>query len=473
MHARAQLISSLVCPISLYSISVSPVPILLLDNLRTVVMNATWGSSRKLRCREIVFTLFTPGHRVDPVQVAHYQCLTTLRQQLQKRPELVEMTWQLLRSYEQTSQRALGPMGMVRKALDALEWTWSKPHCLSRACRPPLPLLDGDNGWWEHQLRDALRISQWKEAGQRRDDMQGLNKWTGVDRVATLALINSPATCAYEKGMLRGIISGSVRLQQRLHQANLADSALCPFCGLEEESLEHCFWRCPCWESIRIQSALPARDIRATWPKCTRECGIFMESEQVLQLAEELEAEEESAESLLREWMQDSPAPAGEETTCNGRVVAWTDGACNDNRDARLSRAGCGIWYSRQHSLNLSRHLPGRVQSNQRAELLAIILALTRDPRAIEIRTDSEYCQTGAMNWNSWRHRKWRGSNQDLWSKFNEAMASRPDGSAVFTWVKGHATNADVQAGRTAPEDKLGNDAVDALAKAGVPPCGS
>ena len=52
-----------------------------------------------------------------------------------------------------------------------------------------------------------------------------------------------------------------------------------------------------------------------------------MESEQVLQLAEELEAEEESAESLLREWMQDSPAPAGEETTCNGRVVAWTDGA--------------------------------------------------------------------------------------------------------------------------------------------------
>ena len=103
--------------------------------------------------------------------------------------------------------------------------------------------------------------------------------------------------------------------------------------------------------------------------------------------------------------MNSAPAPAGQETRCDDRVVVWTDGASSNNGDARICRAGAGIFYSAGHSMNLAVPLLGRVQSNQRAELLAIVLALRRDPRPLEIRTDSQYCCDGACGWPSWRVR--------------------------------------------------------------------
>ena len=45
--------------------------------------------------------------------------------------------------------------------------------------------------------------------------------------------------------------------------------------------------------------------------------------------------------------------------------------------------------------MNLSAILPGVVQSNQRAELLAVVLTCLRDPRRLDIRSDSEYVCKG------------------------------------------------------------------------------
>ena len=42
-------------------------------------------------------------------------------------------------------------------------------------------------------------------------------------------------------GLLRGVLSGSIRLQERLHTAGLAASPICNFCRLVEESVHHCF----------------------------------------------------------------------------------------------------------------------------------------------------------------------------------------------------------------------------------------
>ena len=79
LGTRAQLIASLVNSSALYGMCVASVPNCLLDNLRTAIMSAVWGSTRKLRCKEVVLTLFVPGHRVDPKQAVQYQALVTLK----------------------------------------------------------------------------------------------------------------------------------------------------------------------------------------------------------------------------------------------------------------------------------------------------------------------------------------------------------------------------------------------------------
>ena len=123
-------------------------------------------------------------------------------------------------------------------------------------------------------------------------------------------------------------------------------------------------------------------------------------------------------------------------------------------------------WYA--HDLNFSCILPGLVQSNQRAELLAIVLALNRDPRCLELRTDSQYVYDGACAWHSWCERGWRGANADLWLLFSHAMAARPAVYTNFTKVEGHALDIDVQRGRVLAIDKWGNDGADVYACAGA-----
>ena len=55
----------------------------------------------------------------------------------------------------------------------------------------------------------------------------------------------------------------------------------------------------------------------------------------------------------------------------------------------------------------------------------------------------------------------------DLWHQLDELIDARPSGTFLITKVTGHATAADVAAGRAALQDKMGNDAADALAVAG------
>ena len=72
MLARAQLLSSLVLPASLYGSCVSCLSTDLLMSLTSAVMRAVWGVSRKLSCRDIVLTLLVPGHLVDLRQAIIY-----------------------------------------------------------------------------------------------------------------------------------------------------------------------------------------------------------------------------------------------------------------------------------------------------------------------------------------------------------------------------------------------------------------
>lgn len=55
--------------------------------------------------------------------------------------------------------------------------------------------------------------------------------------------------------------------------------------------------------------------------------------------------------------------------------IIFTDGACSHNEDNRFWRAGSGTFYGVGHVLNWCGMLPGLAQSNQCAELFAVLVA--------------------------------------------------------------------------------------------------
>ena len=109
----------------------------------------------------------------------------------------------------------------------------------------------------------------------------------------------------------------------------------------------------------------------------------------------------------------------------------------------------------------------GLVQTNQRAELLAVVLACLRDPRPLDIRTDSEYVCKGVASLDRLASGHWQGDHADLWNLLGKELASRSSAVKV-SWVKGHAKQVDITRGRSTKEDKEGNDGADALARAGA-----
>lgn len=120
---------------------------------------------------------------------------------------------------------------------------------------------------------------------------------------------------------------------------------------------------------------------------------------------------------------------------------------------------------------NISEALPGARQTNQRAELTAILRALDVVPRNrdVTIVTDSRYAIDCVTSWCiNWRRNGWKTAtgkaveNRDLveniLSKIEERKGSKVQ--TKFEWIKGHANHSgNVEA------DKL---AVNGARKAGL-----
>ena len=194
----------------------------------------------------------------------------------------------------------------------------------------------------------------------------------------------------------------------------------------------------------------------------------MIEDARMLGVAAQLEREESAAQDVVNYFACHECRSC---VTASGSIhelqKLWTDGAAANNQDHRFRRAGFGIYYDDGHDMNMSALVPGLRQTNQRAELLAVVVACLRDPRPLDIRSDSDYVCKVFHEWRSWAHVGWSGDHADLWDLLATELHART-AEVQVTWVKGHATCVDVQRGRTTEEDKKGNEGADALAVAGA-----
>ncbi|GAA5948488.1 hypothetical protein JCM21900_002726 [Sporobolomyces salmonicolor] len=106
-----------------------------------------------------------------------------------------------------------------------------------------------------------------------------------------------------------------------------------------------------------------------------------------------------------------------------GREV-WCDGSSRGN-GKKSATAGIGVFWSHEvGASNLSERLPGKLQTNNRAEMYAVARILETDPHPelpLTICTDSEYTIGVFSKWlSSWLRRGWKTSqnkpvmNKDL-----------------------------------------------------------
>ena len=121
------------------------------------------------------------------------------------------------------------------------------------------------------------------------------------------------------------------------------------------------------------------------------------------------------------------------------RVAVFTDGASLDNQSWRFRRAGFGAFWGRDHPFNVSEALSGHEQTNNRAELDAVVRVLELEVRPIEIRTDSASVHQGLLHHlATWRARGWKTRskkptrNGDLWVRVADLISQRQAGTVSF-----------------------------------------
>ena len=140
----------------------------------------------------------------------------------------------------------------------------------------------------------------------------------------------------------------------------------------------------------------------------------------------------------------------------DGVVHIYTDGACQGNHRKTGAIAGVGVWFGKNDKRNVSEKLKGPIQTNNRAELTALIRAIevfyegdikhdtrTHNDQKIVLYTDSQYCKNGIEKWMAnWKRNGWQTAkkkpvkNKDLGQRLDELINIH---SVKLEWVKAHA----------------------------------
>ena len=113
-------------------------------------------------------------------------------------------------------------------------------------------------GWhWKNKIRQGLRLAEWRKAGNRRNDMRGIESMAGIDKLAASKAMNSTNICSEQCNEFRELLCGLVWTQKRQFDCQRAETPVCPFCGEEPEDEEHILCVCPRWKMLRREKQAP------------------------------------------------------------------------------------------------------------------------------------------------------------------------------------------------------------------------
>ena len=252
-------------------------------------------------------------------------------------------------------------------------------------------------------------------------------------------------------------------------------------CGAVKEDIQHVFNSCKDHDKIRedYEEAIQkvARQdgetqeqmLKVLESKTFQNCGIAPECEKLIRWQDAKKDEEKDARAL----------PPLEVIAADQRSGEWwsedwlrifTDGGVDNPDDQRIAAGGCGIYFGQDHPLNTATVVEGRSLDSYRAELQAVRLTLSgcREWSTMIWITLDNSAVVGDINkciQNKGKMQK--QDNKDIWEAINPLVEQRATKLRV-TWTKGHATEEDMEKGRTSPEEKERNIAADELATKGI-----
>ncbi|KAK4309389.1 hypothetical protein Pmani_018966 [Petrolisthes manimaculis] len=148
-------------------------------------------------------------------------------------------------------------------------------------------------------------------------------------------------------------------------------------------------------------------------------------------------------------------------TDSDGYLIVYTDGSCEFN-GRNGAKAGVGVYFGRDHPLNVSEPVKGRATNNTaeiQAATYALELAKASGFSKVAVHTDSQFMINCMTSWlKNWKKKNWVKSDGEPVKNKEDLMTldKASDGMAVkWVHVKGHSGHE-------------GNEMADKLARTGA-----
>eukprot|EP00973_Karenia_brevis_P071341 9909460-Karenia_brevis.AAC.1 len=159
----------------MHACSVNELPKALISKFRTTVLRAIWGRGRCFCCKEVVFTLLTRGHQLDPGQRLAYDSLLTFHKMISTRPALRKMLLETFTAAMDKYVKPVGPVTRLKSLVRNLGWAWPQLTSMQTDEGQLVDLTTVSIKSWQHVVREGLRRAKWREAAARRRDMEGID----------------------------------------------------------------------------------------------------------------------------------------------------------------------------------------------------------------------------------------------------------------------------------------------------------
>ena len=396
-----------------------------LPTLRRWVMHATYRGSRFAQVR-LFMHLVLPCKAADPVRVAlrkGWECCTLVRRMWGDAAFAEVWEGSVKDGPLLSFRRLLQGIGLADSfAVGAAEW---RRQCTAHG------LMD-----------EALEATDLAWVAVRR---KGLEDATGIDVQATRAIASRMPAGGLREAFQSAIIGDMVVRSTTRHWQG--HDGCCP-CGLEPESVEHVWWRCPRYQSLRLGSGRCGMVEGSTLQGCQGRLGTSMQHPAMQRWRAEL-VESVWLKPAWRAPLIFVDASGRHPTDPQARVVGF--GICGQvagewRREAGWLRAG---------------------ESVTAAECIAAARGFSLCTRNGIVVTD---CQA-VFHMARWL-RKPKGSaaaklgklKHTCWELLAAAVGERPD--VQLRWMRSHRSGAEALRLGISEEWRIGNDQADELAKA-------